>query len=158
MRFIEALRKFIGERLERQEYETDDEDTNMSGQENDQSEKFGVQSLYPVLKTEIGAWLWLTTSARGWGVNGMQKGLFFFSQQGLYNDSMGLLLALPSFLQLLSNGVQALLLISFGGWVIEFLQGCRLADLYHGNDPSATLLSALELFMFDDSIIRLCGW
>lgn len=55
MRFIEALRKFIGERLERQEYETDDEDTNMSGQENDQSEKFGVQSLYPVLKTEIGA-------------------------------------------------------------------------------------------------------
>ena len=52
IRVIEALRKLISDRLERNEYVDDDEDVSMSGTEQRREVEKSSESLYPTLRAD----------------------------------------------------------------------------------------------------------
>lgn len=52
IRVIEALRKFISDKLERKEYEEDDDDVSMGGLEVKSAAEKSSENLYPVLRTD----------------------------------------------------------------------------------------------------------
>jgi hypothetical protein len=52
IRVIEALRKFISDKLERKEYDEDEEDVSMGGTETKTEAKKSSENLYPVLRAD----------------------------------------------------------------------------------------------------------
>lgn len=52
IRVVEALRKYIGDRLERKEYVDDEEDVSMGGTDEKTETKKEGESLYPVLRAD----------------------------------------------------------------------------------------------------------